>query len=188
MVRRTTRAVGDRVCVTRHDRRRGARPAPAPGVDARLGGGARATRIAPSWSTATGIRARASPWRRRCARHARAAMDISDGLAGDLAKMLRASGRRRRSTSTASRCREAAAPRTRGGPACDRRRRSPAATITRSSARWRPRASTPSWRRAPRAGVPLACIGTVTAGATRRPSGTHPAGASASTPGSFSHF
>lgn len=91
MVRRMTARVGDRLCVS------GTIGDAALGLPLRTG--------APAWGSALGREARDALIERyrhprpRLAlapllrRHARAAMDVSDGLAGDLAKMLAGEGR-----------------------------------------------------------------------------------------------
>ena len=92
--------------------------------------------------------------------HASGAMDVSDGLVGDLSKMMRASRRTQRSNSRACRCRTRCAPRCGWSPRCSRPR-SPAATITKSCAACRNHTPPRSRRRARAVGVPVARIGYV---------------------------
>jgi thiamine-monophosphate kinase len=92
MVRRMTARVGDAICVggSIGDAALGLllRQSPPPDWAASLGGEARDALVDRYWHPRP--RLGLAPVLRR---HARAAMDISDGLAGDLAKMLKGEGR-----------------------------------------------------------------------------------------------
>ncbi|GJD29369.1 Thiamine-monophosphate kinase [Methylobacterium adhaesivum] len=92
MVRRMTAQVGDAICVggSIGDAALGLllRQSPPPDWAASLGGEARDVLVDRYWHPRP--RLGLAPVLRR---HARAAMDISDGLAGDLAKMLKGEGR-----------------------------------------------------------------------------------------------
>ena len=164
MVRRSRRP-GRRSCRRhRHDRRRRARPEAPARAQARRGAGSSTTRCSrhllarylvpqPRNALAEAVRA-----------HASAAMDVSDGLVGDLGKLCRASGVGAEIEVARVPLSEAAQAALDADADADRDRSSPAATITRSSRPFR-RASSKSFRAAARAaGVPVTEIGRVAAG------------------------
>ena len=102
---------------------------------------------------------------RRSAITPSAAMDVSDGLAGDLAKLCAASGRHPLSSTRLSIPLSAAAAGAAGAAAASASRPSlPAATITRSCARSRRIASRRSRKPPTLAGVAVTSIGAVVAG------------------------
>ena len=162
MVRRMGARVGDRLCVT--------------GTigDAALGLGLRGSRP-PEWATGLDAGDRAALidryWHPRprialasvLRRHARAAMDVSDGLAGDLTKMLKGDGRSAAIDLAALPVSEAAARVLAAAPIAMR-------TLVTGGDDYEILCAVPPERLdalladAQAVGVPLACIGTVTAG------------------------
>ncbi len=147
MVRRTAAKPGDVLCVTGTigDAALGLALREGPALGRALSDDARAF-----LPTATCIRSPGSPLAAALRDHARAAMDVSDGLAGDLAKMMRGKRhhRRGRPRERPPLGRPRGRSRRRAGP--PRSSSSPAATTTRSSAPSLPRSSRRLQARPPR--------------------------------------
>ncbi len=90
MVRRAGAQIGRPRDGDRHDRRRGARPDPAAGRRRGQALGARRPDARPSAARAICCREPRNALAEALRRHANGGMDVSDGLAGDLAKLCRA--------------------------------------------------------------------------------------------------